>query len=378
MRILHLDAGREMRGGQWQVLRLIEGLASRRRRIDAAGARRRPLFADARKRGWRVEPLGLMRAVKHARRHDLMHAHDARTHTLARDRPRRAAGGRAPRRVSDRHRLGSREMEVRARAPLHRGLGICQVGADRGGVPAEKISVVYDGVPVLDRAGDPRGRARSSPLRKRARPSPRGGAPRRRPASTLAADLEQDLRQRVDVRLHHAQRRPRIGRAAGDVGRRAGDREQSRRTARRSCATARPDCWSKTMPQAIAAAIRELLDDPDLAREPRRRGRPRGARTIHRRTHGPPYDGGLPAGARLIEAMLALLFGLLIGSFLNVCIHRWPRGRSVVRPRSHCVRCRKIDRLVRQHPGRRATCCCAAAAATAASTSPRAIPPSSC
>jgi leader peptidase (prepilin peptidase)/N-methyltransferase len=43
----------------------------------------------------------------------------------------------------------------------------------------------------------------------------------------------------------------------------------------------------------------------------------------------------------LIEASLAFLFGLLIGSFLNVCIHRWPRNRSVVKPRSHCVRCRK-------------------------------------
>jgi len=43
-----------------------------------------------------------------------------------------------------------------------------------------------------------------------------------------------------------------------------------------------------------------------------------------------------------MEEILALLFGLLIGSFLNVTIHRWPRGRSVVRPRSHCVRCRKI------------------------------------
>ena len=43
----------------------------------------------------------------------------------------------------------------------------------------------------------------------------------------------------------------------------------------------------------------------------------------------------------MIESLLALLFGLLIGSFLNVCIHRWPRNRSVVKPRSHCVRCRK-------------------------------------
>src|SRR5205823_7766256 len=29
-------------------------------------------------------------------------------------------------------------------------------------------------------------------------------------------------------------------------------------------------------------------------------------------------------------------------SFLNVCIHRMPRNRSVVKPRSHCVRCRKL------------------------------------
>ncbi|MGA2269160.1 MAG: prepilin peptidase [Bryobacteraceae bacterium] len=42
-----------------------------------------------------------------------------------------------------------------------------------------------------------------------------------------------------------------------------------------------------------------------------------------------------------MEAILAFFFGLLAGSFLNVCIHRWPRGRSVVKPRSHCVRCRK-------------------------------------
>ena len=41
----------------------------------------------------------------------------------------------------------------------------------------------------------------------------------------------------------------------------------------------------------------------------------------------------------MINAVV-FVFGLIVGSFLNVCIVRLPRGGSIVNPPSHCPRCR--------------------------------------
>ena len=44
--------------------------------------------------------------------------------------------------------------------------------------------------------------------------------------------------------------------------------------------------------------------------------------------------------------VVIFVFGLLIGSFLNVCIYRMPKNKSIVFPASHCPKCGKEMRLI--------------------------------
>jgi leader peptidase (prepilin peptidase)/N-methyltransferase len=52
-----------------------------------------------------------------------------------------------------------------------------------------------------------------------------------------------------------------------------------------------------------------------------------------------------PLAASPTAYAFVIVLGLLWGSFANVCIYRWPptdelpKGRSVVRPGSHCFAC---------------------------------------
>jgi leader peptidase (prepilin peptidase)/N-methyltransferase len=42
----------------------------------------------------------------------------------------------------------------------------------------------------------------------------------------------------------------------------------------------------------------------------------------------------------IINKIFVFVFGAIVGSFLNVCIHRLPKDMSIVKPGSHCPRCK--------------------------------------
>jgi len=260
MRILHLDAGREMRGGQWQVYRLVAGLHREGVQCTLLARPESPLLEMARRAGLPAEALGVRRAIRLGQAYDLVHAHDARSHTLG-----MLAG--KPLVVSRRVAFPVRSHWKYARARHYLAVSrFVRAVLLAGGVPEEKISVVYDGVPLLEPA---RGRAVLALANAR---DPLKGAPLAMEAARLAGltlhlttDLERDLPDAgLFVYLTHSEG---LGSAAllamsagvpvvaSDVG---GLREVIRHREN--------GLLIENSPSAIAAALRELTENPELAR----------------------------------------------------------------------------------------------------------------
>jgi glycosyltransferase involved in cell wall biosynthesis len=239
----------------------MEGLAAAGVESTLLARRGGPLFEAARQRGLRVEPLSLLRTMLLERRHDLIHAHDARSHTLG----IMASTGRlvVSRRVA--FPVRSRWKYLHARRYLAVSEFVKSVLV-AGGVREEDITVIYDGVPLLDAA---RGSRVVAPANA---DDPRKGAPLAVEAATLAGvelrlstDLERDLRDAaVMVYITHSEglgSGALLAMSAGVpvVASNVGGLPEIIRHGENGLLV-------ENTPQAIAAAVRQLLDNPALAR----------------------------------------------------------------------------------------------------------------
>lgn len=142
-----------MGGGQWQVLYLLERL----KEAVLLAPEGSPLLHEARKRGIDARGLSFISLFKAARAADLVHAHDSRAHTMA------AIASGTPLVVS--RRVGfamtrgflSDRKYTAAKMYLAVSKFVATILADRFIAP-ERIRVVYDGVPIPERASTGTGR----------------------------------------------------------------------------------------------------------------------------------------------------------------------------------------------------------------------------
>jgi Glycosyl transferases group 1/Glycosyltransferase Family 4 len=143
IRTLHVDTGRTMQGGQWQVLYLVERLKD----ATLLAPDDSPLFTEAHKREIAVRPAtGKWLETNPA----LVHAHDSRAHTLA---TLNLKLYRLPLVVSRRVGFAPKQSlfsQLKYRF-VDRYLAVSKYVAMQlreAGVPAAKIRVVYDGIPI--------------------------------------------------------------------------------------------------------------------------------------------------------------------------------------------------------------------------------------
>ena len=152
MKILHLDTGREMQGGQWQVLYLTERLQSVTGNYEGRlfADPHSPLFEQAEGRRLDVRSLASLRRGDR-RWADLVHAHDARAHSWAAlyNLGRRRLPLFVSRRVGFpiRRSLFSRWKYLNATLYLAVSEYVA-AELKKAGIPDGSIRVVYDGMPI--------------------------------------------------------------------------------------------------------------------------------------------------------------------------------------------------------------------------------------
>jgi glycosyltransferase involved in cell wall biosynthesis len=136
-----------MRGGQWQVLRLHRGLLERGHQSFLLARQGSPLLEAALRAKLPCGVLHPWRLARFSRAFDLVHAHDARSHTLG------ALLARLPLVVSRRVAFPVRDSPLSRwkyrRAGLFLAVSHHVAGQlQRAGIEEKRIAVVYDGVPV--------------------------------------------------------------------------------------------------------------------------------------------------------------------------------------------------------------------------------------
>ena len=159
-RIMHVDSGRSWRGGQRQVLLLAAGLHDRGYRTLIVAPAGSPLVQRAERAGlptyrltlrgeWDIRRARELRVVAREWRADIIHAHDARSHTIGllaqlfKRKSRLVVTRRVvfpPKRVRLKYKWG-----VDAFIAISNAVRNAMVGA---GVAPDRIKVVYSGVPA--------------------------------------------------------------------------------------------------------------------------------------------------------------------------------------------------------------------------------------
>jgi glycosyltransferase involved in cell wall biosynthesis len=150
VRIVHIDTGRELRGGQLQALLLMEGLREAGHECLALARPATPFWQAVQAKDFPVRSATLTNLFQAADRADLLHAHDARAHTLA------ALTSKIPIIVSRRVAFppGRSFAATWKYRRAKRFIAVSCYVANQLlaiGIPLEKIDIVYDGIKPSDR-----------------------------------------------------------------------------------------------------------------------------------------------------------------------------------------------------------------------------------